>query len=62
MGGFMFRTVCTFVAAALLFGCAATRDGMDYASLSQTYGVPKNGQGRIVVLLEKGFAGAFDHG
>jgi hypothetical protein len=58
----MFRNVCTFVAAALLFGCAATRDGMDYASLSRTYGVPKNGQGRIVVLLEKGYAGAFDHG
>jgi hypothetical protein len=58
----MFRNACTFAAAALLFGCAATRDGLDYASVSKTYGGPKNGQGRIVVLLEKGYAGAFDHG
>jgi hypothetical protein len=58
----MYRTICAFVGAALLFGCAVTRDGIDYASISQTYGGPKNGQGRIVVLLEKGFAGAFDHG
>ena len=62
MGGVMFRTVCTFVAAAFLFGCAATRDGLDYSSVSKTYGGPKNGQGRIVVLLEKGYAGPFDHG
>ncbi len=59
----MFRTICTFVAAALLFGCAATtRDGLEYSSVSKTYGSPKNGQGRIVVLLEKGYAGVFDHG
>jgi hypothetical protein len=58
----MFRTVCTFVAAALLFGCAATRDGLDYSSVSKTYGGPKNGQGRIVVLWEKGYPDALDHG
>jgi hypothetical protein len=49
----MFRTGCTFVAAALLFGCS---------SVSKTYGGPKNGQGRIVVLWEKGYPDAFDHG
>jgi Protein of unknown function (DUF2846) len=59
----MFRTICTFVAAALLFGCAATtRDGLDYSSVAKTYGGPKKGEGRIVVLLEKGYAGVFDQG
>ena len=51
----MFRNLCTLVAAALLFGCAATRDGLDYASVSKTYGGPQKGQGRIVVLWDQGF-------
>jgi hypothetical protein len=58
----MFRTVCTFVAAALLFGCAATRDGLDYSSVSKTYGGLKNGQGRIVLLRESAFVGSMDGG
>ncbi len=56
----MFRTVGVVIAAAVLCGCASTRDGLDFASVSQTYGGPKNGQARIVVLLEKGYAGPFD--
>ena len=62
MGGNMFRNLCTLVAAALLFGCAATRDGLDYASVSRTYGAPQKGQGRIVVLWDQGFNDALDHG
>jgi hypothetical protein len=58
----MFRNLSTLVAVALLFGCAATRDGLDYASVSKTYGGPKSGQGRIVVLWDKGFPDPFDHG
>jgi hypothetical protein len=57
----MFRRVFVLIAAALLFGCA-TRDGMDFPSVTQTNGAPKNGQARIVVLLEKGYAGVFDFG
>ena len=61
MGGVMFRNVCTFVAAALLFGCAGTREGLDFAAVSQTNG-PKNGQGRLVVLRESAFVGSMDGG
>jgi hypothetical protein len=58
----MLRSVWALIAASALFGCAGTRDGLDYASVSQAYGGPRNGQGRIVVLLEKGYAGPLDHG
>ncbi len=51
-GGVMFRCVGMVVVAALLFGCAGTREDLDFAAVSQTNGGPKNGQGRIVVLRE----------
>jgi hypothetical protein len=54
------RKVSELIATTLLFGCA--RDGLDFASVSQTSGGPKNGQGRIVVLLEKGYGGVLDFG
>jgi hypothetical protein len=62
MGGVMFRNVCTFVAAALLFGCAGTREGLDFAAVSQMNGGPKKGQGRIVVLRETQVTGSMDGG
>jgi hypothetical protein len=58
----MARKVFALVATAVLFGCAAGRDGLDFASVSRTSGGPKNGQGRIVVLLQKGYGGLLDYG
>jgi hypothetical protein len=56
------RTIALLIAAAMLFGCAPTREGAQFASISQTLGPPKAGQARIVVLRDKGFAGLIDHG
>ena len=56
----MFLRVLALIATTVLLGCA--RNGLDFASVSQSTGVPKNGQARIVVLLEKGYAGILDHG
>jgi hypothetical protein len=56
----MVRRVFVLVVMAALSGCA--REGLDFASVSQGSGGPKNGQGRIVVLLEKGYGGLLDHG
>jgi Protein of unknown function (DUF2846) len=50
------------IAAAALAGCAAGRDGAEFASITQTLGAPKSGQARIVVMREKGFTGLVDSG
>jgi hypothetical protein len=62
MGGVMFRNGWAVVAAALLFGCAGTREGLDFAAVSQINAAPKNGQGRIVVLRETQVTGSMDGG
>jgi hypothetical protein len=51
-----------WVAAAVLLGCAPTREGAQFTAISQTVGPPKAGQSRIVVLRDKGFAGLIDYG
>jgi Protein of unknown function (DUF2846) len=61
-GGIMFRHVWTVVAAALLFGCAGTREGLDFAAVSQMSGSPKSGQGRLVLLRETQVTGSMDGG
>jgi Protein of unknown function (DUF2846) len=58
----MFRNVCMLVAAASLFGCADTREGLDFAAVSQAKGGPSQGQGRIVVLREITIVGSADGG
>jgi hypothetical protein len=58
----MFRNVWAVVAAASLLGCADTKEGLDYAAVSQIKGGPKNGQGRIVVLRETQVVGSMDGG
>jgi hypothetical protein len=58
----MFRNIWTVVAAALLFGCAGTREGLDFAAVSQMNGAPKNGQGRLVLLRETQVTGSMDGG
>lgn len=50
------------VAAAALSGCVTAREGVDYASMVQSAGAPKAGQGRIVVLREAGYGGLGDYG
>jgi hypothetical protein len=60
LGGAMLWRVFVLIVTTLLFGCA--RDGLDFPSVTQTNGAPKNGQARIVVLLEKGYSGVFDSG
>ncbi len=60
VGGVMLWRVFVLIVTTLLFGCA--RDGLDFPSVTQTNGAPKNGQARIVVLLEKGYSGVFDSG
>ena len=56
----MFLRVLALMVTTVLLGCA--RNGLDFASVSQSTGAPKNGQARIVVLLEKGYAGVLDQG
>jgi len=56
------RSVMMCFAAAMLAGCAATRDGAQFASITQTLGPPKAGHARIVVMRDKGFAGLIDYG
>jgi hypothetical protein len=52
-----------WLAAAVLAGCAApTRDGAQFASITQTLGPPKAGQARIVIMRDKAFAGLIDNG
>jgi hypothetical protein len=58
----MFRNLCTLVAAALLFGCAGTREGLDFAAVSQMNGAPKKGQGRLVLVRETQVTGSMDGG
>jgi hypothetical protein len=58
----MLRKLVLCAVAGVLAGCAATRDGAEYASVSQTLGPPKSGQTRVVVLRDKGFAGLLDAG
>jgi hypothetical protein len=50
------------VAAAMLAGCAPTRDGAQFTSVAQSVGPPKAGQARIVVMRDKGFGGLVDYG
>src|SRR6266853_2111648 len=58
----LWRVLALLVVATMMFGCVTAREGVDFASVSQTIGTPKAGQARIVVLREKGYAGLFDHG
>jgi hypothetical protein len=58
----MVRIVFVLATTVALFGCAATREGFDFGSVSQTAGAPKNGQARVVVMWEKGYGGLFDQG
>jgi hypothetical protein len=58
----MFRNLWVVVAAALLFGCAGTREDLGFSAVSQRNGGLKNGQGRIVVLRETQFVGSMDGG
>lgn len=58
----MGRVTLLLLAAAVLFGCAPTRDGAQFASVTRTLGPPKAGHARIVVLRDKGFAGLVDYG
>jgi hypothetical protein len=51
-----------WLAAAVLAGCAPTRDGAQFASITQTLGPPKAGQARIVVMRDKAFPGLVDAG
>jgi len=46
----------------MLAGCAATREGAEFASVTRTLGPPKPGHARIVVMRDKGFAGLVDDG
>ncbi len=56
------RWVIVLIAAAALAGCAAGRDGAEFASITLTLGAPKPGHARIVVMREKGYAGLIDQG
>jgi Protein of unknown function (DUF2846) len=58
----MFRYVGMVVAAALLFGCTGTREGLDFAAVSQMNGAPKKGQGRLVLVRETQVTGSMDGG
>jgi hypothetical protein len=46
----------------MIAGCITSRDGADFASMSQRIGPPKAGQARIVVFREKAYAGLIDQG
>ena len=50
------------VAAAVLCGCAPTREGAQFASVVQTLGPPKASQARVMILRDKGFGGLIDYG
>jgi hypothetical protein len=50
------------LAAGLVFGCAATRSGTSFMSITQNVGPPKAGQSRIVLLRNKGYSGIVDAG
>ena len=56
----MFLRILVLMVTTVLLGCA--RNGLDFDSVSQSTGAPKNGQARIAVLLEKGYGGLFDSG
>jgi Protein of unknown function (DUF2846) len=58
----MLRSPCVLILAGVLFGCADTKGGLDFGAVSQMNGVPKNGQGRIVVLRETQVVGSMDGG
>lgn len=58
----MFRNGWVVVAAALLFGCAGTREGLDFAAVSQMNGAPKKGEGRLILVRETQFVGSMDGG
>jgi hypothetical protein len=46
----------------MLAGCAATREGAEFASVTRTLGPPKPGHARVVVMRDKGFGGLVDYG
>ena len=56
------RSLVLWLAAIMLAGCAATRDGAEFASVAHTLGPPKPGHARIVIMREKGFGGLVDYG
>jgi hypothetical protein len=58
----MFRNLWVVVAAALLFGCTGTREGLDFGAVSQMNGTPKKGQGRLVLVRETQVTGSMDGG
>ncbi len=58
----LLRVVALSIAALVLSGCVTERSGLDYASMVQKLGPPAQGQARIVILREKGYAGIADQG
>jgi Protein of unknown function (DUF2846) len=54
------RTTLWLLAVAMVCGCAATREGTSYTSLSQKIGPPKAGTARVFVLRPKGPAELVD--
>jgi uncharacterized protein DUF2846 len=48
----LWRMAVLSVVAVLISGCVTTGTGVDFASLSQKIGAPKQGQARIVVFRE----------
>ena len=62
VGGVMlWRVFVLSIVAVVMAGCATTQTGVDFASLSQKIGAPKQGQARIVVFREQAF-GLIDPG
>jgi hypothetical protein len=63
LGGAMLRRfVLLSTLSILIFGCATTRNGADFTSMSQRIGPPKPGLARVVVFREKAYGGLFDEG
>jgi hypothetical protein len=56
------RGAALLFAALVLSGCVTERSGLDYASMTQKIGPPAQGQARIVILREQGYAGIADQG
>lgn len=62
VGGVMlWRVLVLSIVAVTIAGCATTQTGVDFASLSQKIGAPKQGQARIVVFREQAY-GLIDPG
>lgn len=57
----LWRVLVLSIVAVVMSGCATTQTGVDFASLSQKIGAPKQGQARIVVFREQAY-GLIDPG